>query len=280
MDRLKGKTILIGKEPGQGRLLVSVSGKTAAVGASNSVPNSVSRCKVAEGVAHAKITVDQSGNMVLTNMKTENVTYVNGSEIASKRILPSNTVELGKDRFKINLPLVIETAKKLGTISNWNGGLGGNSEQGNNSNSSGNISSAKKFNIKHLEAIYNDYHSKVIARQQKQKKLGILASCSMFFTIGGSAFAALANKMGMGETAQDYLWILPVVGFIVFFISMYMRIKDTSIEDADATNLEYTKRFVCPNPDCGKFLGNMPYELMKTQYSMQCPYCKCEFVEK
>ena len=95
MDRLKGKTILIGKEPGQGRLLVSVSGKTA-VGASNSVPNSVSRCKVAEGVAHAKITVDQSGNMVLTNMKTENVTYVNGSEIASKRILPSNTVELGK----------------------------------------------------------------------------------------------------------------------------------------------------------------------------------------
>lgn len=273
MDRLKGKTILIGKEPGQGRLLVAVSGgKAAAIPAT--VPNSVSRCKVAEGMAHAKITVDQNGNMVLTNMKAQNVTYVNGSEIASKRILPTNTVELGKDRFNINLPVVIETAKKLGAISDNNGGQGGNGGFG------GNVNPAKKFNIKHLEAIYNDYHSKVIDRQRKQKKLGILASCSMFFTIGGSAFAALANKMGMGETAQDYLWILPVVGFIVFFISMYMRINDTSIEDADATNLEYTKRFVCPNPDCGKFLGNMPYELMKTQYSMQCPYCKSEFVER
>lgn len=278
MDRLKGKTILIGKEPGQGRLLVSVMGKTAAIGSPNSVPGSVSRCKVAEGVAHVKIAIDQSGNMVMTNMKSQNVTYVNGSEIASKRVLPSNTVELGKDHFKINLPVVIETAKKIVNVSGGNGGQGGNG--GNSGNGGKPVSPVKKFNIKHLEAIYNDYHSKVIERQRKQKKLGILASCSMFFTIGGSAFAALANKMGMGETAQDYLWILPVVGFIVFFISMYMRIKDTSIEDADATNLEYTKRFVCPNPDCGKFLGNMPYELMKTQYSMQCPYCKCEYVEK
>jgi len=279
MDRLKGKTILIGKEPGQGRLLVAiVGGKTAVIGLPNSVPNSVSRCKVAESVAHAKIAVDQNGNMVLTNMKSQNVTYVNGSEIASKRILPTNTVELGKDRFNINLSVVIETAKKLVSITP--GGSGGNGGQGGNSGNNGNGNTTRKFNIKHLEAIYNDYHSKVIERQRKQKKLGIWASCSMFFTIGGSAFAALANKMGMGETAQDYLWILPVVGFIVFFISMYMRIKDTSIEDADATNLEYTKRFVCPNPDCGKFLGNMPYELMKTQYSMQCPYCKSEFVEK
>ncbi len=269
MDRLKGKTILLGKEPGQGRLLVAiVGGKTAAIGSPNSVPNSVSRCKIAEGVAHAKINVDQNGNLILTNMKPQNVTFVNGTEVVSKRISQNNTVELGKDRFTVSIPLIIETAKKIaGVIPNP--GPGPKPEP-----------PKKKFNIKHLEAIYNDYHEKVLERQRKQKKLGILASCSMFFTIGGSAFAALANKMGMGETAQDYLWILPVVGFIVFFISMYMRIKDTSIEDADATNLEYTKRFVCPNPDCGKFLGNMPYELMKTQYSMQCPYCKSEFVEK
>lgn len=271
MEKLKGKTILIGKEPGQGRLLVAmVGGKTAAIGSPNSVPNSVSRCKVADGVAHAKITVDQNGDMVLTNMKTQNVTYVNGSEIASKRLLPSSTVELGNDRFNINLPVVIDTAKKLcGTISGVPTGTG--------SHSGG--ETVKRYNIKHLEAIYNDYHNKVLDRQRKQKKLGILASCSMFFTIGGGAIAAVANKLGM-ESVQDYLWILPVIGFIVFFISMYMRIKDTSIEDADATNLEYTKRFVCPNPECAKFLGNMPYELMKVQYSMKCPYCRSEFVEK
>jgi hypothetical protein len=262
MDRLKGKTILVGKEQGQGRLLVAVQGKAAAIGSPGCVPNCVSRCRPTENVAHAKIAIDQNGNITLTNMKDQNVTFVNGSEIASKRINQSNTVELGKDRFSVSIPLVLETAKKII-------GVAPKPEP-----------TKKKFNIKHLEAVYNDYHKKVIERQRKQKKLGILASCSMFFTIGGGAVAAVANKLGMGDTAQDYLWVLPVVGFIVFFISMYMRIKDTSIEDADETNLEYTKRFVCPNPDCGKFLGNMPYELMKTQYSMQCPYCKSEFVEK
>ena len=114
MERLKGKTILIGKEPGQGRLLVAIqgNGKSAAIGAPGSVPACVSRCKPSEGVAHAKITVDQTGNMTITNMKPQNVTFVNGSEIASKRVSSSNTVELGKDRFSINLPVVIETAKK------------------------------------------------------------------------------------------------------------------------------------------------------------------------
>ncbi len=278
MEILKGKTILIGKEPGQGRLLVSVDGKSAVIGSVDSVPGSVSRCKVDEGTAHANITVDGNGNMVLTNLKPQNVTYVNGSEIASKRVHLSNSIELGKDHYNINLPVVMETARKLASIKS-----GGNTPNNNHSGQrmgGGSETSPKRFNIRHLEAIYNDYHSKTLERQKKQKQLGILASCSMFFTIGGGAVAAVANKLGMGETAQDFLWILPVIGFIVFFISMYMRIKDTSIEDADATNLEYTRRFVCPNPDCGKFLGNMPYELMKSQYSMQCPYCKCEFVEK
>ncbi len=274
MERLKGKTILIGKEPGQGRLLVAMEGgQAAAIGAPGSVPASVSRCKVAEGTAHAKIAVDHNGDMVLTNMKTQNVTYVNGSEIVSKRLLPSSTVELGKDRFNINLPVVIDTAKKLGGIA-----VSGHSGQGAAGGQAGG-GQAKRFNIKHLAAIYDDYHAKVLERQRKQKNLGILASCSMFFTIGGGAIAAVANKLGM-ESVQEYLWILPVIGFIVFFISMYLRIKDKSIEEADATNIEYTRHFVCPNPDCGKFLGNMPYELMKVQYSMKCPHCKCEFVEK
>lgn len=271
MERLKGKTILVGKEPGQGRLLVAVQGKAAAIGSPGCVPNCVSRCKPTENFAHAKIVIDQNGNITLSNMKSQNVTFVNGSEIASKRINQSNTVELGKDRFSVSVPLIIETAKKI---------VGAPTPKPEPKPNPNPKPVPRKYNIKHLQAIYEEYHTNIIARQKKQKKLGILASCSMFFTIGGGAIAAVANKLGMGETAQDYIWILPVVGFIVFFISMYMRIKDTSIEDADSSNLEYTKRFVCPNPECGKFLGNMPYELMKAQYSMQCPHCKCEFVEK
>lgn len=92
MERLKGKTILVGKEPGQGRLLVAVleTGKAAAIGSPGCVPNSVSRCKPADGVAHVKITIDQSENMVLTNMKPQNVTFINGTEIVSKHVTATN----------------------------------------------------------------------------------------------------------------------------------------------------------------------------------------------
>ena len=117
IDNLKGKTILVGKEPGNGRLFVSVKingqPKTAAIGEMNSVPNSVSRCKPTENTAHCKIEVDNSGNLTVTNLKPQNVTYVNGAEIVSKKVKQNGMVELGKDRYSISVNTIIETASKI-----------------------------------------------------------------------------------------------------------------------------------------------------------------------
>ncbi len=269
MINLKGKTILIGKEPGQGRLLVAiVGGKTAAIGAPNSVPGSVSRCKVAEGVAHAKIAIDQSGNMVLTNMKSQNVTYVNGSEIVSKIITPANTVELGKDRFNINLQTVIETARKLSSITM--GGTSGNSGQGE-------VQPKKKYNISHLKRVWETYEGEMdrIAQQQqetgKKRMLPIMVG-----SLSGVASPILATLV-----AVNTLYItVPVaaISFGLYFINY--RKKDTSYEERKAAQERFIDDYVCPNPDCNKFLGNTSYKLLKKQYSMQCPYCKSEFVEK
>lgn len=277
MVSLKDKTILIGKSPSDGNLLIAVAetGKTYSIGSPGCVPGSVSRCKPNEGVAHAKLTINSSGHMILTNLKPRNATYVNGSEIVSKAVGLGDSIELGKDHFKLALPMVIESAKKISTTIYSTGNSSPQSHQAQRTQQE-----IKKFNIKHLEAIYEDYRADVIKRQRKQKNLGILASCSMLFSVGGAAVAGLSTKLGMGESTQNYLWILSVIGFIVLLISLYMRIRDKSIEEADATNLEYTRHFICPNPECEKFLGNMPYELMKRQYSMHCPYCKCEFVEE
>ena len=117
IDVLKGKTILVGKEPRNGRLFVSVKvkgqPKTAAIGEMNSVPNSVSRCKPAEDTAHCKIEVDNSGNVIVSNLKPQNVTYVNGVEIVSKSVKPNGFIELGKDRFSVGVSTILETASKI-----------------------------------------------------------------------------------------------------------------------------------------------------------------------
>lgn len=273
METLKNKTILIGKEPGLGRLLVSVMGKTAAICSPNSVPNSVSRCKVAEGVAHAKITVDQNGNMVLTNMKTQNVTYVNGSEIASKRVLPTSTVELGKDRFNINLPVVIETAKKiLGSISGGNGGQEGNGGQP--------AKNLKQYDISHLEHVWNDFHDKNMEIKQRQRQQALMSRIPMFFTMGGGAISAVSIALGWPEAVRFLCVGMTVLGVVIMVYTFFKSKNDTSLEDSEKLVEDFQERYTCPNPDCNKFLGNMSYKFMKKQYSMHCPYCKCEFVEK
>ena len=266
MERLKGKTILIGKEPGQGRLLVAIqgNGKSAAIGAPGSVPACVSRCKPSEGVAHAKITVDQTGNMTITNMKPQNVTFVNGSEIASKRVSSSNTVELGKDRFSINLPVVIETAKKIVTV------VGQQPPQPP-------TNPTKKFNISHLKRVWDTYEKEIdrIAQQQqetgKKRMLPIMVG-----SLSGVASPILATLV-----AVNTLYItVPVaaISFGLYFIN-YKK-KDTSYEERKEATERFTDEYVCPNPDCNKFLGNISYKLLKKQYSMHCPYCKSEYVEK
>lgn len=259
MDKLKGKTILIGKEPGQSRLLVSVMGKTAAIGQPNSVPGCVSRCKVGEGVGHAKIAVDQNGNMVLTNMKTQNVTYVNGSEIVSKKITTSNTVELGKDRFHINLPLVIDVAKKIA------GSIPPPPE------------SKKKYDITHLKRVWDSHEremERIVEKQQNVGKRRMLPI--MIGSLSGVASPILASLV-----AVNTLYItVPVaaISFCLYFINY--RKKDTSYEEKKYANERFTDEYVCPNPECNKFLGNISYKLLKKQHSMHCPYCKCEYVEK
>lgn len=261
MDKLKGKTLLIGKEPGQGRLLVAISGtgKSAAIGAAGSVPGCVSRCKVGEDMAHAKLAIDGNGEMVLTNMKTKNVTYVNGSEIASKHISTNAAIELGKDHYRINLPLVLEAARKI--MSMVDGGGGGNKQ---------------KYNISHLQKVWEDFEATNETIAQRQQEMGRRRMLPiMIGSLSGVASPVLAALVAVNTL---YLTVpVAAISFGLYF--MNYRKKDTSFQDRKDAMEQFTDDYVCPNPNCGKFLGNLSYKLLKKQYGMHCPYCKCEYEE-
>lgn len=269
MDRLKGKTILIGKEPQNGRLLIAIqgNGKSAALGTPKSVPACVSRCKPAEGIAHAKIAVDQSGNMILSNMKPQNVTYVEGSEIVSKKVTATSRVELGKDRYGIDLPAVLNAAK---TIVSANTPKPTPTPQP--------FSEPQKvFNISHLSGVWERYETEIDRIAQQQQEIGKKRMLPiMVGSLSGVACPILAAVV-----AVNTLFItVPVaaISFGLYFIN-YKK-KDTSYEERKDATEKFSDEYVCPNPDCNKFLGNLSYRLLKKQYSMQCPYCKSKFVEK
>lgn len=259
MEKLKGKTILIGKEPGQGRLLVAVSGcgKSAAIGTAGCVPGSVSRCKPAEGVAHAEVAIDANGRMVVKNLKPMNITFVNGLETASKRVEASDTIELGKDRFRVSLPVVLDTAKKL---------VGGN-----NTGGGGTVGSKGTFNIAHLEVVWDKYHDELRDLREKQKRVNLIRTGCSIFTICAMPCTAFFGTVG---------FILTGIGFIGAVYSFFGLKNDNTMDEQERITENFQDHYVCPNPECNKFLGNLSYKLMKKQYSMHCPYCKCEYVEK
>ena len=93
MDRLKGKTIFIGKEPGQGRLMLAIKDggqiKATTLGQTNSVPNCVSRCKPAEDIAHCKIDFD-------VNINSDLKTSVN-IDVVATTIIADSSVSLSKN---------------------------------------------------------------------------------------------------------------------------------------------------------------------------------------
>lgn len=255
MERLKGKTIIIGRDPGVSNLLVYIQGggKAVAIGNPGSVPYSVSRCRVADGMAHAKIEIDDKGELTLYNMNSSNSTFVDGVEISVCRITPKSKIELGKDRFKLKLNTILEGIQKN--------------------------ESALPVDISHLREVWESYEKemdRIVKAQQdlgKKRMLPIMVSSASGILSGLGALVSLST-----------LWVtLPVTGVVSALYFRNYNAKDTSYEDRRRANNDFQQKYVCPV--CNHFLGNMGYELLKNQLrnpkdqKMFCPKCKCEFIE-
>ncbi len=252
MERLKNKTILIGKEPGQGRLLIAlnVGGqiKSAALGMVNSVPGSVSRCKIGEGIAHCKIDIDSKGSMHVTNMKAQNVTFVNGSECISKKITEKSIVALGADMYSIDIKSILETAKKLVGVAPP-------------------PPPPEPKSIRHLEKVYDEYETALESIAYRQQERGKQRMLPMIISMSSGALSVILGLIIPGEVV--YITGAITVISLVIYLNMYNE-KDNSIEEKKAANNKFIDNYICPH--CKHFLGNQPYKVLRQ--NKNCPYCK------
>lgn len=266
MERLKNKTILVGREPGQERLLVAVkvNGQVlkAAVGSPHSVLRCVSCCKPGEGVAHCEIKVDAGGKIMVSNMKPQNFTYVNDAEIQSKEVSHDALLALGKDKFQVQLPVVLDVAKKLIPVAGGNTGsaTAGGKEQ-------------PEYSIKPLERVYNKYHDDIIEIKKRQKNIGLLSRVPIAFTMVGGLVTALG-----GEEIRPIAMSFTAVAIVIMVYGFILSLRDKSIEEMERITEEFQQRYVCPNPKCRHFMGMQPYNILRQ--TKNCMYCKCKFTEK
>lgn len=265
MEKSSEKTILIGREPGKGRLLVSISvngqTKNAAIGEPDSVPPCVSRCKPEENRAHCKLLISENGDMSISNMNRNNVTYVSGREIVSKKIASDANVSLGKDMYPVNIGQIMTIVEKI------------------TQNETSSVSQKDGFSIRHLEKVWNTYHDDMFNLQKRQKNLALIKGFYMPLTILSSIVGIAAKHIGLNqEVASTISFVMYAIAALILFYGLYRSIADKSLEEKEQISGKFMKEYVCPNPECRHFMGNQPYKILKQNTS--CPYCKCKFTEK
>ncbi|MCH5225417.1 MAG: FHA domain-containing protein [Muribaculaceae bacterium] len=268
IEKLKGKEIFVGRESGTDRLLVylSINGqiKVVHIGNPGSVPKSVSRAIPNQNKAHISIKIDDNGNINVSNLKPENVTFVNGSPIVSKRISEDDKVELGADHYQLPLNILLQSAQKLGQPLEPNPTP---------------KPEVKTFNITHLEKVWNDFHEGDLAIKDKQHKMGLQQRIPIFFTIGAGALTSVAWSLGWGEWIRIVSICLTGIGLLLMIYFFIQSSKFNPVRETDKLREDFQNRYVCPNPECHRFLGNYSYTMMKNQFKMECPYCKSKFKE-
>lgn len=268
LEKLKGREIFIGRESGTDQLFVffTLNGQVKAfhLGSHRSVPKSVSRAIPDQHKAHLSIKIDNSGNIIATNLKSENSTFVNGSQIVSKRISTNDNIQLGPDHYSLHLKEILTKTSQLQNT------LSGNSPSG----------SSKTFNISHLEKIWNDYHEGDLMIADKQHKIGLQQRIPIFFTIGAGALTSVAWSLGWGEWIKIVSICLTGIGIVLMAYFFLQSSKFNPRREMDKLREDFQSKYICPNPECRRFLNNYSYSMMKNQYKMQCPYCKSKFEEQ
>lgn len=256
-----GKSILIGREDGQNRLLVAVEidGRPyyTPIGVAGSVPSSVSRCMPNEGKAHCRLDIDENGKMLITNLKTQNITCVNGSEIIKKYIDETNTVTLGRDGYALNIASVLETATKMITKVK-----GSRPPQ------------APEFSISHLEQIWNDYNERNEEIDKDQLVTNLMMRIPFIFSTLSGVITGVAKANNM-DGIGNFTLILTIIGFVVLIYGFHKSMTSPASKMKKENQNDFKSKYICPNPECKRKLTNFDYE--ELQKMKKCPYCGCRF---
>lgn len=237
--------ILIGREnSSDSRLQLEVGGVKRVYGEKGSVPHTVSR-------RHCKLIID-ADKIVIENISPSNVTYINGREFDRKSISYSDVVELGPERYRLELQRIITFLSKPQT-------------------SKPQDLLRLEFSITHLRQVFEDYENAKLQMQVQERRFNAYASATGIFSALSMVVMRAAPELKNLSIAFTVALLICTVFFIYKRFTLAAKNPMLQKQLAD----KFRENYVCPNPECKRFLGNLPYnELTKVN---ACPHCKSRF---
>ena len=225
-----------------GRLhIVSSSRRSYYIGVEGSVPKTVSR-------QHCTIVVaDDGGTMTIINLKPANLTFVNGIQIVSKTVTAGDEIELGSGRYRLDLKAVLDTV--AGEM-------------------------VRTHDISHLRPVWERYQKERTDIQIRQNK--------------SSAIQSITGVLSMASILCGFIPGIPVAPRVILYVTAFIlvvaffvyRLRHAGEYVLQMNELEerFHREYVCPNPDCRRFLGNIPYDDLVRQ-SKSCYVCRCQYID-
>ena len=190
---------------------------------------------------HCRVMIKDDLTFDIEDITDNNFMYVNGLDCKRRSALQLiDKIELGPDHYHLDLESILKP-----------------------------LLSKRDWHISHLQKVHDDYNQNRLDIQIKQGRLGALSALPGVLSMASIGLAFVIPQ------ARVAMIIAAAVLAIAFVIIRIQSASNTPLK-VKALDDQFREQYVCPNPACGRFLGNTPYkELLKNK---SCPYCKSRFV--
>lgn len=125
------------------------------------------------------------------------------------------------------------------------------------------------FSLRPLEVIWNSYDQKRLEIQEESVKRANQQRVQGIISMMGMALGLLPISV--------IFRAICVLAALLLGIYFFMQGQSTSSVQRQLHDLdeEYATKYKCPNPACGRPLGNMAYR--NVRFQKQCPACNCRY---
>jgi len=190
---------------------------------------------------------------------------VNGVSFNKKQVGPDTPLRFGSTETTVRKLLAAwQNDRKA---DEWHGNGGNEKPQG-----SEDVSAA--FDA--LECVWKDYNKQKSALQLSVSKLN---NVRMMVLPVGSLISIVVSMLAANDMAMKLvgtvIGVLFTIGVSIVIGRLSMSRQKQVHEDTEELTAKFMLTYVCPNPKCKHYLGNVPFKVLKAQGA--CPYCKAKF---